>query len=818
MATPHVAGIAAILKQEHPSWSGALIKSAVTSSVVPVDGVTGSDVGTGRVDAGRAVDETVLTPPSLDLGYFSWPHSSLSPRSIPLTYTNRGHADVTLALAVSSEDGSSAVPGVGLSADHITVPADGQATVDVTVDPTVETEGAYAGVVTGTSEGADHQTVRTAVGYYLEPERYTLKVVIKPRAGTRVASHVVALLGYSDYSYDQRELDAAKGERTLTFRLPPGTYSTAVTSFGQAADDSSEGVLDVRPQVVLSQNTTLTIDESTSKLFDYATDRPVVNDGSVMYSGWLGPQGDYTSGAIYGKFDRLYSRPMTGDGGATVDSQLYFQLSQPEGALKPGGTAPIGLRPVPATGGSIWLTTVPHLTGSFPVVSAGSTRSLKVARVKGAVAVVAVAAGACPDLAATARSLRRAGAVGLVAYPGHDQVCSGSLNGTAALPTFQTRPADAHRLLAHLRGKAAVVTRSQSSYVYDLAAGWSDVPAGARLNASDKHVAAMVEHVDALTSASTKGLGVYDHFVGWIPNLGKATYGLVRRVALPSTVTHYVTSGPTWERDFDVVDDKYQGSYLSFYAPPKPVTAGKTYNDTWLGGPVGDRASSLMSDAYGNEALPTRQGDSLYAAMSPLTDSAGHVGSTMPGEAQTARLYADGALVLDAFDPLQLNNFPVDPGKTHYDLEYSVSRHNTAWRRSTTVHTTWGFDSATPTGDYDVLPLMDARLVMGLSNTSSSPRGAKWKFGVRVAMPPGVRSATVSTPRVDISWDAGHTWSRLPVTACQHYAASTTGGAAATCTVSVTNHTTGAASLRVRAADASGRSVDQTIMHAYAVH
>ena len=68
-----------------------------------------------------------------------------------------------------------------------------------------------------------------------------------------------------------------------------------MTSFGQAADDSSEGVLDVRPQVELSQDTTLTIDESTSRLFDYVTDRPVINDGSVMYASWLGPKGDYTA-------------------------------------------------------------------------------------------------------------------------------------------------------------------------------------------------------------------------------------------------------------------------------------------------------------------------------------------------------------------------------------------------------------------------------------------------------------------------------------------------------------------------------------------
>ena len=582
---------------------------------------------------------------------------------------------------MASEDGSSAVPGVGLSADHITVPADGQASVNVTVDPTVETEGAFAGVVTGSSEGADHQTVRTAVGYYLEPERYTLTVVIKPRAGTQVASHVVAILGYSDYSFDQRELDAAKGERNA--HLPP---AAGHVQHGRDVLRSGCGRLQRgRPRCAAAGRAVAEHDAHHRRVDVEALRLRHGPSGRQRRLGHVRelarPKGDYTEGAIYGKFDRLYGRPMTDEGGGTVDSQLYFQLSQPEGLLSPVGTPPVGLRPVPSTDGSVWLTAVPHLATSFPVVAAGSTHTLKVSHAKGAVAVVAVSAGDCPDLAATARALRRAGAVALVAYPGHGQVCTGSLNGTAALPTFQARPADARRLLAHLSGKAKIVTRSQSSYVYDLAGGWPAVPAGARLNARNSHVAAMVENVDALTAASTKGLGVYDHFVGWLPGLGKAAFGLVRRVSLPSTVTHYVNSGPTWERYFDVVDDKYLGSYLSFYAPPKPVTAGKTYNDTWLGGPVGDRASSLMSDAYGNEALPTRQGDTLYAAMPPLTDGAGHVGSAMFDETHTARLYADGALVLDAFDPLQLNDFPVDPGKTHYDLEYSVSRHNPAWRR-----------------------------------------------------------------------------------------------------------------------------------------
>ena len=55
MATPHVAGLAAILKQEHPDWDGEQLKSAIANSTVPVANATGFDAGTGRVDALAAI-------------------------------------------------------------------------------------------------------------------------------------------------------------------------------------------------------------------------------------------------------------------------------------------------------------------------------------------------------------------------------------------------------------------------------------------------------------------------------------------------------------------------------------------------------------------------------------------------------------------------------------------------------------------------------------------------------------------------------------------------------------------------------------------
>lgn len=67
MAGPHIAGAAALLKQQYPQWTPQEIKSALTNTsvtdglkkedeVTPADGF---DVGAGRVDLGKAFDAKV---------------------------------------------------------------------------------------------------------------------------------------------------------------------------------------------------------------------------------------------------------------------------------------------------------------------------------------------------------------------------------------------------------------------------------------------------------------------------------------------------------------------------------------------------------------------------------------------------------------------------------------------------------------------------------------------------------------------------------------------------------------------------------------
>ncbi len=76
MASPHVAGSAAILRQLHPSWTNAEIKSAMmsTSKYMDIYNFDGSpaqplDMGAGRLDLENASDPgVILDPPSLSFG------------------------------------------------------------------------------------------------------------------------------------------------------------------------------------------------------------------------------------------------------------------------------------------------------------------------------------------------------------------------------------------------------------------------------------------------------------------------------------------------------------------------------------------------------------------------------------------------------------------------------------------------------------------------------------------------------------------------------------------------------------------------------
>ena len=804
MATPHVAGLAAILKQEHPTWDGEQLKSAIANSTVPVANATGFDAGTGRVDALAAVRQDVLAPAAMSLGSFAWPYSDLASTRTELTYTNTGAAPVTLSLALRGEDGADEPTGsMTLATTKVTIAGHGSVSVPVVLDPTLAGPGAYSAVVTATPDDGGG-AVRTAVAYQLEPERYDVKVTIKPRKGSRNVSHQLGLSSFGETGiFEQRSFDASSDAQSATFRLPPGDYSTGAISFGRSQDGASEGVVTYDPTFSVSKDIEIVLDEDTARRFDYTVGKPVVDEGAILDVGWSGDTG-YTGFTFYGQADRVYAQPSEGLTGGSATIAANWLLSQPEGLIVPPRGAPVPLRPLTAPGGSLTETPVAAVDRAYRIVDAGSAANPLTAKVvKGAVAVVS---GTCGDLTDAAASLRKAGAVAMVAYAGDGQRCAGTIEGPPGLVALQGRAIDVRRLLADGSTTSKLTTHSSPTYMYDLVRYWGDgVPAGGTVGGSGTSVSALVEHYNGMGSTSADGALAVEELVGWVPERGGvANIGLVRRVPFPTTVTHYVSTGAVWERTVAVQDKTYGGEYGRLYAPRKTYAGGSVTHDTWFGGPVASRSSQLQSVTNGSPP-PVREGDEMFLSQGAFTDAAGHwANSDQFTDAFSGQIYADDELVLDMFASVFLNT-QVPAGKHRYKVVTDTQRENPFWQLSTRVRTEWGFDSDTPKGERDILPMLGVDYRMPLSSTNSAPAG-KFTFTVAFTMPNGVTTKPVVKPTVQLSWDDGKTWSPAR-TRC----------AGTSCTVDVANRAGGKASLRVKAADTAGRTVSQDVVRAYSV-
>lgn len=184
MASPHVAGAAAILAQQHPDWTGDDLKQALIASTTPGE-YTAFQQGSGRVDLRTAIKQTVLPrEASLSFGLVQWPHTDDQPISKALTYRNTGGSPVTLTVTANATgpDGSPAPSGMFTADSQVTVPAYGEKTVNVTVDPRIagSATGAYTGRITAVGDG---QTVGTAMAVELESEMYNVTLKVLDREG-----------------------------------------------------------------------------------------------------------------------------------------------------------------------------------------------------------------------------------------------------------------------------------------------------------------------------------------------------------------------------------------------------------------------------------------------------------------------------------------------------------------------------------------------------------------------------------------------------------------------------------------------------------
>ncbi|PSL52364.1 subtilase family protein [Saccharothrix carnea] len=259
MATPHVAGAAALIAQQHPDWTGAQLKAALMASAKHNPTLTAFDQGTGRVDLTKALTATVTADPvSLAMGRQSWPHDDDVPVTKELTYRNNGTEPVTFPVTVEATgpDGEPAAAGmVTASPTTVTVPAGGEAKVSVTADTRVGTaDGVFSGAVVA------GDVLRTPVSVDRESESYEITATFLDAEGGVPTRYTGVVMGVDNDTFTFLR----DNDNTVTTRLPRGEYMVYANVLSGDPADRRVAVLP-QPSLSVEANASLTFDARTAK-------------------------------------------------------------------------------------------------------------------------------------------------------------------------------------------------------------------------------------------------------------------------------------------------------------------------------------------------------------------------------------------------------------------------------------------------------------------------------------------------------------------------------------------------------------------------
>ncbi len=149
-ATPLVSGSAALVKQAHPNFSPAQIKSALVNAASQIvttdeqgDNVGVLQLGGGLLNALPPLSRTITaSPPSISFGLVT-----TLPVTQPFQVTNSASISEFITVVVTP---STTVPGASVTADQqsLTLAAGATATVNVTLSGALPVGGSYSGFVT----------------------------------------------------------------------------------------------------------------------------------------------------------------------------------------------------------------------------------------------------------------------------------------------------------------------------------------------------------------------------------------------------------------------------------------------------------------------------------------------------------------------------------------------------------------------------------------------------------------------------------------------------------------------------------------------
>jgi hypothetical protein len=268
---------------------------------------------------------------------------------------------------------------------------------------------------------------------------------------------------------------------------------------------------------------------------------------------------------------------------------------------------------------------------------------------------------------------------------------------------------------------------------------------------------------------------------------------------LPSRRVDYYNGGPdvTWEQAFvdgapgpDPTEPDLSQPYTTAFSEPTLYEPGRHYHERWNHG--------VFAPVLPSPVQLDREGD--WLSINPTTHGDGDGRQQFGPESGTVTVFRDGELIAE-LPELHWTPVEVPPEPAEYRVEVEAQRPE-PFVFSTRTSITWTFRSA-HAPDEQRLPVSVIRFPVRLDRDNSAPAGQPYLVPVQVVPNPGSTAGTTSRPRVEVSFDDGATWRRVPVLAG----------------VAIVLHPDGDGfvSLRAGATDGDGNSVEQTIIRAYRI-
>lgn len=336
MASPHVAGAAALVRQAHPDYTAQQLKAALVSSAKQEAVGNVYAQGSGELWTPAAIDTPLTSDVSIELGDFPWPHDKSQSSTRPVTYTNSSDKPIELTLKLqdlTGADGKS-VPAslIKLSDRTLTVPANGTATVDVTASGKANNlrEDAYGEIgarIVATQAGSENARAVTAVGFWLEPETVNVTIKSIDRNGDPATR---GFLDLTDMHQPARTAEYFSGE-DLELRLRTGEY--LLTSYISTIDGEGNNSYAYvgQPQMNFTEDTTVVLDAREATPVTLDGDRP-----TAIRSGSLGVDrswDDYwrvASSVVATSITDLYATPTDKVKNGTFSFGKYLRAYAPE--------------------------------------------------------------------------------------------------------------------------------------------------------------------------------------------------------------------------------------------------------------------------------------------------------------------------------------------------------------------------------------------------------------------------------------------------------------------------------------------------------